>query len=79
MDIRARSFLPDVPAIDVPTRVVQNINDPWASRDFVQSYYDALKVEKDLMWLDIEKGRAAAYDHLGRLPETILDWFDGRV
>lgn len=79
MSIRERTFLPDVSSIDVPTRVVQNTNDPWHNAEFVQSYYDALEVDKDIMWLDIEKGRAAAYDYLGREPEQILDWFDRHV
>ena len=64
----------------VPTRLVQNTNDPWASMDFIQSYNDALTVtDKDLMWLHIDKGRAAAYAHLGHHPDQILDWFIDRV
>lgn len=80
MDIATTSFLPDVPSIDVPTRVVQNRNDPWANAEFIERYYGALAVEdKDLMWLDLDKGRAAAYAHLGEHPESILDWFVERV
>ena len=80
MDITETTFLPDVPSIDVPTRLVQNRNDPWANMDFIQRYYDALDVDdKDLVWLDITKGRAAAYAHLGEHPGEILDWFTDRV
>lgn len=80
MDITDKTFLPDVPSIDIPTRLVQNTNDPWASMDFIQSYYDALTIDdKDLMWLEVDKGRAAAYAHLGQHPDQILDWFIDRV
>ena len=75
-DLNVKTFLPDVSKIDVPTRVVQNRNDPWTNADMVQGFFDALVGEKEMMWLDIEKNRFAAYDHLGREPEEMLDWFD---
>jgi hypothetical protein len=42
----------------------------------VNKYYDGLTCEKDMMWLDIEKNRFAAYDYLGREPEKIMGWFE---
>jgi dienelactone hydrolase len=75
IDLDTMSFLPDVPSIPVPTLVIQNKNDPWANADRVQQYYDALQVEKDLVWLDLAKSRAAAYDWLGAHPEQMMAFF----
>ena len=75
-DLNEKSFLPDVRKITVPTLVVQNKNDPWTDLDMVNAYYDGLTVEKEMLWLDIEKNRFAAYDYLGRSPENVMGWFD---
>lgn len=76
IDLNEKTFLPDVERIPVPTLVVQNRNDPWTDPAFVEAYYDGLKVEKELMWLDLEKSRAASYEELGRSPDKILGFFD---
>lgn len=78
-DLNTKSFIPDVKHITVPTLVVQNKNDPWTDLDMVRDYYDELQVEKEMMWLDIEKSRFAAYDYIGRAPEKIINWFDSYV
>lgn len=70
------SCLPYVKSIDVPTMVVQNKNDPWTSFDYVKSYYDELKVEKEMLWIDLSKRRAAAYDWMGKYPDEILAFFE---
>ena len=44
--------------------------------DMVKAYYDGLTVEKDMLWLDIEKSRFAAYDFVGRAPEQPMGWFE---
>ena len=75
-DLGERSFLDDVGKVSVPTLLVQNQNDPWTNLDMVRAYYDGLNCEKDLMWLDIEKNRFAAYDYIGREPAKIMSWFD---
>ena len=60
--------------VSCDTRLVQIRHDPWANTDFIQRIYDALEVDdKDLVWLDITKGRAAAFAHLGDHTEQILD------
>jgi pimeloyl-ACP methyl ester carboxylesterase len=74
-DLNTKTFMPDVKSITVPTLVMQNKNDPWTDLDFVQAYYDQLQVEKELLWLDLSKKRADAYDYLGRSPETLVDFF----
>jgi pimeloyl-ACP methyl ester carboxylesterase len=78
-DLNERTFMSDVKTITVPTLVVQNRNDPWTDLDFVQRYYDELQVEKELIWLDLAKSRAAAYDYLPRHPEEIVKFFDKYV
>jgi pimeloyl-ACP methyl ester carboxylesterase len=74
-DLNTKTFIPDVKSITVPTLVMQNKNDPLTDPDFVQRYYDELQVEKDLLWLDLSKSRAAAYDNLGRAPERLGEFF----
>ena len=75
IDLDTASFLPHVKEIPVPTLVVQNKNDPWANVERVQQYHDELKVQKELLWLDLSKDRAAAYHHLGEHPEIVVDFF----
>lgn len=75
-DLKTKSFLPDAKNVTVPTLVVQNENDPWTNMDMVKAYYDGLTIEKDMLWLDIEKSRFAAYDFVGRAPEQLMGWFE---
>ena len=70
------SFLPYAKDISVPTLVIQNQNDPMTNMDMVKQYYEDLKVEKQILWLDLEKKRGAAYDWLGRNSEEVLGWFN---
>lgn len=75
-DLTGDSFLPYVKDISVPTLVIQNENDPMTDLDMVKSYYNKLEVEKELLWLDLEKKRGAAYAWLGEHPEKVVAWFD---
>lgn len=75
VDLDTMSFLPHVKDIPVPTLLVQNENDPWANADRIRQFHDALTVEKELVWLDLSKDRAAAYNHLGEHPELVVDFF----
>ncbi len=75
IDLNAVSFMPDVPAINVPTLLVQNSNDEYLNRQSIEEYNDALQVEKEMMWLDLGTKRAAAYDYLTKNPDTILSFF----
>jgi hypothetical protein len=67
--------MPNVKDISVPTLVIQNENDPWTDTDLVKQYYDDLRVEKEMLWLQLEKQRAAAYDWVGHNSKEILGWF----
>ncbi|NEO40924.1 MAG: alpha/beta hydrolase [Moorea sp. SIOASIH] len=78
-DLNTTSFLPNVKSINVPTLVIQNENDPWTNLDFVKQYYNELTVEKEMLWLDLTKQRAAAYDYVGKYPEKILDFFSKHI
>jgi dipeptidyl aminopeptidase/acylaminoacyl peptidase len=75
IDFSTNTFMPNVKNITVPTLVIQNQNDPWTDIDLIEQYYDELRAEKEMLWLDIEKKRAAAYDWIGKNPEKILGWF----
>ena len=75
-DLTGDSFLPYVKDVFVPTLVIQNQNDPMTNMDMVKQYYNNLTVEKEILWLDLEKKRGAAYAWLGKNPKPILDWFD---
>jgi hypothetical protein len=43
--------------------------------DMVNQYYNDLTVEKELLMLNLEKKRGAAYDWVGKNPDKILEWF----
>lgn len=75
-DLRGDSFLPYVKDISIPTLVIQNKNDNMTDLKMVEQYYDSLTVEKEMLWLDLEKKRAAAYDWLGKNPQPVIGWFD---
>lgn len=76
--LEEKTFMPDVSKITVPTLVVQNNNDPFHKHEEVQAYYDELKVEKDITWLDLEKQRFSNYEWLTKPEGTarILEWFN---
>jgi hypothetical protein len=44
--------------------------------DMVKRFYNDLQVEKDMLWLELEKKRGAAYAWLGENSNPILSWFD---
>jgi esterase/lipase len=75
-DLTGDSFLPYVKDISIPTLVIQNQNDPMTNMDMVNDYYNDLTVEKEMLWLDLEKKRGAAYAWLGDNPDKILSWFN---
>lgn len=75
-DLTGPSFLPIVKDINIPTLVIQNQNDPMTDLNMVKDYYNTLQVEKDILWLDLEKKRGAAYAWLGEHPEKIVSWFN---
>lgn len=75
VDLTGDSFLAYVKDISVPTMVIQNENDPMTDLDMVHQYYNDLPVGKELLMLDLEKKRGAAYDWIGKNPDKILEWF----
>ena len=75
-DLTGDAFLPYVKDVHVPTLVIQNENDPMTNLDMVKQFYADLQVEKQMLWLKLEKKRGAAYAWLGENPEPILKWFD---
>jgi dipeptidyl aminopeptidase/acylaminoacyl peptidase len=76
VDLTGDSFLPYAKDISIPTLVIQNENDPMTNLDMVKQFYNDIQVEKDLLMLNLEKKRGAAYDWIGKNPEDILGWFE---
>jgi hypothetical protein len=75
VDLTGDSFLPYAKDISIPTMVVQNENDPMTNLDMVKQFYNDLSGEKELLMLQLEKKRGAAYDWVGKNPGKIIDWF----
>ena len=75
-DLTGDSFLPYIKEISIPTMIIQNQNDPMTDMDMVHSIFEDLKNEKELVLLDLEKKRGAAYDWIGKNPENIVGWFN---
>ncbi|BDU35935.1 alpha/beta hydrolase [Vibrio nigripulchritudo] len=73
------SFFDFVSNIKVPTLVIQNKNDPWSKLEKVNEYFQLLGGEKEMLMLDLEKNRAAAYDWLGKSPEPVSEFFNKHV
>ena len=75
VDLTGDSFLPYAKDIPVPTLVIQNQNDPMTNMGMVKGFYNDIQTEKEILWLDLEKKRGAAYDWIGKNPDAILSWF----
>ena len=75
VNLTGDSFLPYAKNISIPTMMIQNSNDPMTNLDMVNQYYNDLPVEKELLMLDLEKKRGAAYDWIGKNPDKILEFF----
>ena len=76
VDLTGDSFLPYIKNVNVPVLVIQNQNDPMTNMDMVKELFDTIKTEKEMMWLDLDKKRGAAYDWLGHHADPILNWFN---
>ncbi|PAB59291.1 alpha/beta hydrolase [Anaeromicrobium sediminis] len=62
--------------VHVPVMVFQNSNDPWTNMNSVKKYYETIPTEKKMVWADLEKKRAAAYDYVGSKPQEFVDFFN---
>jgi dienelactone hydrolase len=78
VDLRA-SFLPAVSRINVPTMLVQNTNDPMLNPHSIDAYYDRLRVEKEMKWVELAPARLAAYDYFADVPADMIRFFDAHV
>lgn len=68
-----------VKLINKPTMVIQNKNDPISDKNYVEAYFDALVVEKEIVWTDVGKSRIAGYADLTEHPEKVIEWFGKHV
>lgn len=69
------SFIPAVKNINVPTILVQGKGDPIFSKSLIEQYYNELKVEKEMYWIDGPDNRLAYYDWFSHSPEKLLEFF----
>lgn len=82
MDYNKTSWRPNVKDVTVPTLIIQNKNDAYHDKEFVNGVYQDLKVEKEILWIEIPKqksdlfNRMAAYNWIGENSKPILQWFD---
>lgn len=76
VNLTGDSFLPSAKKLPMPVLVIQNENDPMTNMDMVNQYYNDIQTEKELLMLNLDKKRGAAYDWLGNNPEQILGWFN---
>ena len=65
--------------INKPTMVIQNKNDPFADKDYVNAYFTSLNVEKELVWTEKGKTRIDGYADLTERPEKTIEWFEKYV
>ncbi|MEO0814608.1 MAG: alpha/beta hydrolase, partial [Myxococcota bacterium] len=85
IDFEQSSWVPSVKDINVPTLVIQNENDAYLNRGFIDAYYENLTVEKEMLWIELPKAktafenRAAAYAWLGENPDPVLRWFNKHI
>ncbi|WP_420547577.1 alpha/beta hydrolase family protein [Curvivirga sp.] len=70
-----QSFFKYVSRVSVPTMVIQNTNDPWTNLEALESFYNQLPVEKEMMLIELEKNRFAAYDWIGVNADKYLPFF----
>lgn len=81
-DYYNNTWRPFVKDVAVPTLVIQNTNDGFFDKEFVDGVFNDLQVEKEMMYIELPDlnnqgfNRMAAYDWLGTNPEPILGWFD---
>ena len=62
--------------VHVPVMVLQNTNDPWTNMEAVKKYYRSIPTEKEMVWVDLKKSRAAAYDYVGAEPKKFIEFFN---
>lgn len=85
LDLENASWFRHVKDVTVPTMVIQNRNDGYLNEDFVNSVFDGLGVEKEMVWIELPKkknanqNRIIAYDWIGKNPDKILEWFGKHV
>jgi hypothetical protein len=75
-DYETTSFMPFVKEIAIPTLVVQNRNDPMLNEEMMGQFFDDIRTEKEMRWLDLAKSRGAAYAYLPEHPKMISEFFD---
>lgn len=73
------SFIPYVKNINVPTILVQGKGDPLFSKPLIKDYFNELRVEKEMYWLDGPRDRFSYYDWFNKYPEKMIEFFNKYV
>ena len=63
-------------AITIPTMFIQGKYDSWTELSDIQSFYDAVKGEKQLLWIEEKIPRFEVYNRIGNDPETVLTFLE---
>lgn len=71
--------LPHASAINVPTMLMHNQNDPMGDLDYTRRYFDEIQTQKNLHWIDGPADRAYAYTHITQHPEILINWFNSHL
>jgi pimeloyl-ACP methyl ester carboxylesterase len=81
LDFEKASWRPFVQNVSVPTKVVQNTNDGFLDKEFVDGVFADLAVDKEMKWIELPDmknrgmNRMAAYDWVGTASDDVLAWF----
>jgi len=70
------SPIQDAQYVSVPTLVVQVRQDSFTFESDVQSIYESIPAEKDLLWIEDTKQRFRGYTYFSEQPEAMLAWYD---
>lgn len=78
-DLNEKSFFKVADKVNIPTMVIQNNNDNFHKSEEVLEYFVKLGTEeKEMVWLDLDKGRPHTYVWLATPvgAEKVVSWFN---
>jgi len=66
--------LPACKDVHLPVLFIQGKHDPWTELSDLQSFYDAIPGEKELLWVDEKIPRFEVYNRIGQQPQPVLEF-----
>lgn len=70
------SPLPACGDLRLPVLFIQGKYDPWTEPADLQSFYDAVPGEKELLWIEEKIPRFEVYNRVGQQPQALLDFLE---